>query len=945
MTDPLQPPRFLPWLRSGLATQITTRAVGGLAPHDTAAAAVSVLIRATGPDGESIEDVAGPDVRLRGPGEVIGIDAAQFIRHDPEPGATDAEPAYFALVEVAAPDLPWRFTPAAPGAADRLQPWFALVVVEERVGVWLDDSGTRLPELHVDDPSAELPDLDQCWAWAHVHADHDLAAGVAAALQEKPDAFRARLLCPRRLTAGRSWLACVVPTFEAGRRAGLGEPSGVDLGPAWDAASSTEIRLPVYHSWRFATGERGDFESLVRRLRPRELPAGVGRRDLDLSDPGGGLPAVPGVVVSYQGGLVSPAGGPRPWPAEHRAATKAALRDRLNRQARRGTAPVPYNALQDDPAVGPPAYAAAQAQRRRVPAEGSPPVWFEQLATEPDRRAVAGLGAEVVRNDQEDLMAAAWEHAAGLREVNRTLTGARFAWEVAQIADPAFASLDDATILQVARPAMGRLADPAGGTVRGAVAASALPADLLSGAFRRATRTVRAFTATARQPGGGTLRVGSTAALTTAVLADPVGFVARWADAFPPLGTEVEGALPEDLDLPVNPVRPRTVARGGAVGDPGATRELGDVQRAASTGYDFPRPEIDLDHGVLYDGTTDSIPDLADSVRSGLDQAGTIVAMIETRVTGLPSDRDHDVPAGLTARPVFTTPMSQRLIALSAEYLVPGLGRVADNTLGLLQVNREFLEAFLTGFNHELGREFIWREYPARTSATWAQYFWDSGPGGPPDIAPIGAWDPALGIGGHPPADAPAEADLVLLIKGALPRRYPDLRVYAVEAEWAEGKRRERAGGAVASPLFASRLAPDAHFYGFGLTERQARGSTDPGRRPGWFFVLEEQPRASRFGLDVPQERFRGTAPGNWSDLSWAHLVGVDDALPAFADVTGPDWLIAAGQLPGNGPAGEPDAWGTGAAAMARITFQRPVRMLVHADAMLPAASERRTRS
>ena len=108
--------------------------------------------------------------------------------------------------------------------------------------------------------------------------------------------------------------------------------------------------------------------------------------------------------------------------------------------------------------------------------------------------------------------------------------------------------------------------------------------------------------------------------------------------------------------------------------------------------------------------------------------------------------------------------------------------------------------------------------------------------------------------------------------------------------------------------------------------------------------MLEEQPRASRFGLDVPQERFRGTAPGNWSDLSWAHLVGVDDALPAFADVTGPDWLIAAGQLPGNGPAGEPDAWGTGAAAMARITFQRPVRMLVHADAMLPAASERRTR-
>ena len=56
-------------------------------------------------------------------------------------------------------------------------------------------------------------------------------------------------------------------------------------------------------------------------------------------------------------------------------------------------------------------------------------------------------------------------------------------------------------------------------------------------------------------------------------------------------------------------------------------------------------------------------------------------------------------------------------------------------------------------------------------------------------------------------------------------------------------------------------------------------------------------------------------------------------------DISGPAWLAAAGWLPGNsdaaGKAGK-DRWGEDAAAMARITFQRPVRMLVHADAMLP---------
>jgi hypothetical protein len=926
-TEPLLPPRFLPWLRSGLAAQITTPAVVGLAPHDSASAAVGAVIRARGPNTDTVESIDGPAVRLRGPGDVVGIDAAQFVRHDPEPGATDAETAYFALVELAAPDLPWRFTPAAPGGDGRLQPWIALVVVEEREGVSLDDTGSRSPVLRIDDPSAELPDLSQCWAWAHVHADYGLAddqADLAEALREQPEAFRSRLLCPRRLTAGRSWLACVVPVFEAGRRAGLGEPIGPDLGPAWDVASPAEIRLPVYHSWRFDTGEQGTFESLVRRLRPRELPGSVGRRDLDLSDPGGGLPALAGAVVSYEGGLVSPVGGARVWPAGPRAAMKSALRRALNRQLARTATSLPYEALRDDPVIGPPAYASGPAGRRAIPAENDQPDWFEQLNTEPQRRAGAGLGAQVVRADQEALMAAAWQHAAGLRQVNRTLTGARTAWEIARTADPAFASLDDATIVQVARPAMDRLRHPDGGTVRGAVADSALPAGLLSGAFRRSCRTVRAFTATTRLPGGGTLRVGSASALTSAALADPIGFVSGWANAYPPLGTQVEAPPPDGLDAPVSTASRVTRA------------EVTARQRIAVTEYDFPQPEVDLVHAIPYSGATQPLADLGDVVRAGIDQAGTVIAMLESRIVGLPADRDHDVPSGLVARPQFTTPMSTRLLALSSEYLVPGIGRVADDTLGLLAVNREFLEAFLAGLNHELRREFVWREYPASPADTWARHFWDTGPGGPPDITPIAAWAATSALGDHSPPGRPTAADLVLLIKGALPRRFPDLRVYAVEAEWAAGVRREKVGGAVATPRFTARLAGDAYVYGFGLTERQARGSTDQHRPPGWFFVLEEQPRASRFGLDVPQSRFRGHPPKNWSDLSWAHLVGVDDELPDFVDVTGPDWLVVAGRLPGNGPTGERDQWGQGSASMARITFQRPVRMLVHADAMLP---------
>jgi hypothetical protein len=643
-------------------------------------------------------------------------------------------------------------------------------------------------------------------------------------------------------------------------------------------------------------------------------------------------------VISYEGALVSPAGGSRPWPARHRAATKAALRSVLNRQLRRDPTPEPYDALRDDPVVGPPAYGATQAGRRQVPAENKDqPDWLEQLNTEPQHRAVAGLGAEVVRADQEALMAAAWEHAAGLREVNHVLTNARLAWELARGTKPTLAALADPDLVQVAGPAMARLPHPGGTTVRGAVAASALPAGLVSSTFRRLTRTVRAFTlpaatATATVDAGpAASRVAASSAVTAAALGDPVGFTASWADVHPPMGAELKGDLPGGTDAAVNPPGLAAAAQVRSQGQAPGSRSR---EAASATVYDFPRPFVDWDNLIRYTGQADVIADLPADVRTALDPAGTIVAMLQTRITGLPADRGDDVPAMLTTQPSFTTPMSQRLLALSANYVVPGVGLIPDNTLGLLEANREFVESFLAGLNRELGREFVWREYPVRLQATWARQFWDTGPGGPADIAPIGQWAAGTALGTHPAG--PAQASLVLLLKGALPRRYPDMRVYAVEAAWDGGSRREKAGGEVRLPLFAVSLGPDVRVYGFALEERQARGSTDPRRPPGWFFVLEEQPGAARFGLHAPGQGDRGKAPGNWAGLSWAHLVDDAEPLPGFVDTGGPPWLLAAGRRAGNGPDGERDAWGTDAAAMARITFQRPVRMLIHADSMLP---------
>ena len=47
------------------------------------------------------------------------------------------------------------------------------------------------------------------------------------------------------------------------------------------------------------------------------------------------------------------------------------------------------------------------------------PPWFEDVNSNPCWRTVAGLGTQVVQDQQEQLMASAWEQVEGVLEANR----------------------------------------------------------------------------------------------------------------------------------------------------------------------------------------------------------------------------------------------------------------------------------------------------------------------------------------------------------------------------------------------------------------------------------------------------------------------------------------------------------------------------------------------
>jgi hypothetical protein len=479
---------FLPWMRQGLAGQIT-------APDlDTTAAArvgVEVRLRITA-DSASGDASPGVDVdktvQLYGPGDVVGIDPRAVVRTYPRDWITDAEPNYLAHVEFYDEDLPWRYTPAAPDTTGlQLRPWIALVVLEEDVEFREVHAHADRPlrSVEVTEPAA-LPPAGELWAWAHVHVNASLAAAaelvqgdtaqvaarLAAAAAADRDVAYSRLVCPRRLKPGTRYHAFVVPTFETGRLAGL----GLDPATAPHATASAwadypgrpaGATLPFYHRWYFRTGDQGDFEYLVRLLQARPIDARVGVRDVDVRQPGSGIR---GVTDPAFGGVLK-LGGALRVPRAALSEEERAVAERYEHwdQQPPAAAPYPQDIQRDlaafvnlpddyaavpagdantasgvaepddpDPLVTAPLYGRwhALTQRLLKDRDGTSADpndnWVHELNLDPRHRLAAGFGTRAVQAGQERYMDAAWGQVGDVIEANRRIRLAQLAALVAR---------------------------------------------------------------------------------------------------------------------------------------------------------------------------------------------------------------------------------------------------------------------------------------------------------------------------------------------------------------------------------------------------------------------------------------------------------------------------------------------------------------------------------
>ena len=509
------PYRFMPWARRGLARSHQNPDGPNAVLQAQAKVTIGLTLLAK-QDGNVVTAVSGNiNLALYGPGDIIGIDPRLVVRTDPKPNVTNFEPNYLAIVDFDPPDFPWLLTPAMAGA-DHLRPWLVLVVIDRAVAPDLPrvKAGQPLPSITLTaaQVASELPDLGESWLWAHAQAvspitaasqnPNDLAkerTDLAAELKQYPERNISRLLCPRRLQPRHDYIACVVPAFDAGRVRGLGQPlQGAILGPAWNHAQPADTELPVYYHWEFSTGPVGDIETLARRLRTPESYSNDQTLLTQLANIGIRPVAVDGDHLLFDGTTPDKTvfeGAMVSLDFQPDAASQHPLfAQNLQAMLNSGQQLADQGTTKADrvPTLSPPIYGEFPAKRHTVDGNHIGQHWLDDLSLQPRYRLSAGWGAEVVRQNQDEFMQAAWQQVGDVLAAERAFSLARLSRDVLKaVENRHLAKLPDARLLALLAPARARTKIAPDASLYGRMAGATLPDELFDGAMRRLTSARR----------------------------------------------------------------------------------------------------------------------------------------------------------------------------------------------------------------------------------------------------------------------------------------------------------------------------------------------------------------------------------------------------------------------------------------------------------------------
>ena len=276
-----------------------------------------------------------------------------------------------------------------------------------------------------------------------------LAQFLGQTVAANRDVAYSRLLCPRIAPAEPA-----LPRASSSRRSSpagwrgsastrRGAASATQI--AWVAARPTR-EFPVYHTLGFGTSTVGDFEYLVRLLKPRPADPKVGVRDVDVQDAGSGVGGIDAPALNNilrMGGALRVPFDPLPQDDQGRdhevrrmGRAVSRTRSRASRHAGQPAAtPISTSRHQRRPAHASrhlrPLACRRRALARRIRLDASTPDerthWLNELNLDPRYRAAAGIGTTVVQKNQEEYMEAAWQQVGKVLAGNQKVRHSHFA--------------------------------------------------------------------------------------------------------------------------------------------------------------------------------------------------------------------------------------------------------------------------------------------------------------------------------------------------------------------------------------------------------------------------------------------------------------------------------------------------------------------------------------
>jgi hypothetical protein len=926
---------FLSYVRQGITT---------LAAHDQVAGKRMIipvkltLTASNNNDNTSKNDTVEKEITLFGPGDLLGINENVISRVAPSPNTDNFEPALTPFVEFSEPDFLWRFSSLQTPDKKNWIPWITLIILKTENGqeegefVKVQQTDKALPPKIQLKPNAILPDLKESWRWAHVHK-LDIADSsdgqIFKSIQSAPGKVVCRLLSPRKLKPQVRYHAFLVPAFKIGAEAALGIINGVEDRKAltWeDPATGAGTVLPYYYDWEFGTGTEGGFEYLVKKLKPSDLE-NMGTRLIDCSNPGYGMEDE-GLELQMEAALKSLDTDIQPWGMDstdesdtHSKEKQEALANLLNKREEK--IEKENGEIETRLRVTPPVYGEWYASIKGETLKVNPQNrnhWLDELNLDFRHRAAAGLGVRFIKENQENLMKAAYEQLSKVKQVNQELNLGRFGREISTTMYNRLNRMDPTQLFKIALPVQNKTVYQPAKTIGSFLANSTITNNLIKVKANKYFSKMK---------------------------------VSEANQEFKPVNNS------------------QLVSSGFTVIGLKSPQHTFDSQIFRT----IKAPEVNVWPADMVQKTISSLDPKA-TIESSIGNRMTRFRQIEK--TDISPNGSEDVLHPIIWYPEFHRPMYHFLKELSQEYILPGLENIPQNTVGLLQTNRRFIEAFMVGLNHEMASELRWREFPTDLRGTYFRSFWDTSIysvdegekqtffktkiatklledihkvygdnfntlpkieatyhlGEPneiekevaeayetaiekwlltreedKDIDKLSDWKRNSRLGDNPVEGKlkNQEENKNQMVRGELLQKFKNTLIYLVKKK-TDGKPDLDLKSSRTHPIFEGALPPDMVFIGFSINKSEAAE---------YFVVFEERMTEIRFGLDETEE---GSAPGTEeNNFSWAHF----------------PTLSQEGYLNGLQPTIFNQEWND-AAYISKVMMQKQVRAAIDLKTLIP---------